>query len=248
MAFVGLNNYLEILKDSDFFSSLLNSAVFTGSAVALQLLLGIATAMVLNQSFRGAGGVRGLVLFPYLIPTIMVTLVWRWMFSDFYGILTQGALNLGIIDKPVSLLASTRYAMLVVILIDTWKMFPFVVICVLGRLQTIPTVLYEAAEIDGAGVWAKFWHITLIQLKSVLWIVIILRTIWNFNNFDLIYLLTGGGPLRKTETLPIFAYSRVFDDKQLGLGAAVAILMILVLVGLVTLYMKSFRFSAEEEV
>jgi len=246
--FVGLNNYLEILRDSDFFSSLLNSIIFAGSTVVLQIVLGVVVALVLNQSFKGAAIGRGLVLFPYLIPTIVAALVWRWMFNDLYGIFTYGALSLGIIDKPISLLASTRYAMLLVILIDTWKMFPFVVICVLGRLQTISPTLYEAAEIDGAGVLAKFWHITLTQLKSVILMIIILRTIWNFNNFDLIYLLTGGGPLAKTQTLPIFAYSKVFDEKQIGLGGVVAILMILILIGLVTLYTKLFRFRIEEEI
>jgi multiple sugar transport system permease protein len=151
--------------------------------------------------------------------------VWRWLFNDLYGLVNAVLMELGIISHPIAWLSQSPDAMIAVILVGTWKFFPFVVIAVLARLQSIPESLYEAARLDGASHWEQFWDITLPQLASVLAVVVLLRSIWDFKEFDLIYLMTGGGPGVTTQTLPILVYREAFQLLNFGRGAAVAVTM-----------------------
>lgn len=222
---VGLANFQSLLADPAFLSSFLNTLVWTSCAVTLQVALGVGIALLLNGRLIGRSAARGLLLFPYLLPTAVAVLVWRWLFNDLYGLINHVLMTAGLIDQPVAWLSRSPDAMIAVILVGTWKFFPFVVIAVLARLQSIPETLYEAARIDGASRWAQFWDITLPQLSGVLAVVVLLRSIWDFKEFDLIYLMTGGGPGISTQTLPILVYREAFQLLNFGRGAAVAVMM-----------------------
>ncbi len=239
--FVGLKNYLDLFRDSEYWKALGRSIFWAGSTVSLQTVLGTAVALLLHQAFTGRSVARGLILFPYMVPIISVTLTWTLMYSVLYGVINYLLLEAGLIQAPVAWLASVQSAMASVVLVGVWKYFPFVVIVVLARLQTIPQDLYEAARIDGASRWALFTDITLSQLRNVLFIIILLRSIWMFNNFEVIFLLTGGGPLRATMTLPILVYEETFGAYNLGKGAAIATTMFLFLLLVMTLYFRLFK-------
>jgi multiple sugar transport system permease protein len=243
--FVGLANYAALLRSREFWTAFGNTLIWTAGAVSLQLVLGIGFALMLHGTLFCRALARGLVLFPYLLPTAVAVLVWRWMFNDLYGIVDYVLLATGLVSTPFAWLSRMPDAMISIILVGAWKLFPFVVLAVLARLQTIPEQLYEAARIDGASAWARFWDITLPQLRGVLAIVILLRSIWDFKEFDLIYLMTGGGPATSTETLPLLVYKAAFPLLHLGRGAAVAVAMLLFMLLFFFLYFRSY--GREEE-
>jgi multiple sugar transport system permease protein len=228
-AFVGLGNFRQLLGSAEFWSALGNGTVFSLATVALQLLAGVATALLLHRRFRGRALVRGVVLFPFVVPTIVAVLVWKWMLNDLYGIVNIWLVDAGLSGGPVLWLASPRLAMLTVIAINVWLFFPFITIHVLARLQVIPLEVYESARVDGAGTWGRFRWITLPQLRSTILLVVLIRGIWMFNKFDSVWLLTEGGPLGATQTLPLLAYLKAFGQYQLGMGSAVATCIFLVL-------------------
>jgi multiple sugar transport system permease protein len=242
--FIGVDNYTWLLGNPEFWSALAHSVIWAGATVGLQLLLGTAAALLLHQPFRGRALARGLILFPYMMPIVSVVLVWILLYSALYGVLNYLLLRLGLVQQPVAWLAHPDTALVSVILVGTWKYFPFVVVMVLARLQVIPAHLYEAARVDGAGVLGRLVYITLPQIRDVLVVVALLRTIWMFNNFELVFLLTGGGPLRSTMTLPILVYEQAFGLYEVGRGSAVAVVMFLFLVAVMLLY---FRFMPKEE-
>jgi multiple sugar transport system permease protein len=238
---VGLDNYREIFASGAFWSTLGTTLVWTVGTLSLQLLIGVGMALLLNQNILFRSLARSLVLFPYFLSTVVAVLVWRWLFNDMYGVINHGLVSAGIVDAPVDWLGTMPNAMASVILVGAWKFFPFVVIAVLARLQTIPENLYEAARIDGAGPFARFFDVTLPQLREVLAIVILLRAIWDFKEFDLIYLLTGGGPLNQTRTLPLIVYQEAFGLNRMGTASAYAIAMMLVMLAFMLLYLSRQR-------
>jgi multiple sugar transport system permease protein len=189
---------------------------------------------------------RSLILFPYFVSTVVAVLVWRWLFNDLYGVLNHAMMLAGILDMPLDWLGAMPNAMISVVLVGAWKYFPFVVIAVLARLQTIPEQLYEAATIDGAGAWGRFWDVTLPQLREVLVVVVLLRAIWDFKEFDLIYLLTGGGPIIGTQTLPLMVYKEAFGLNEMGRASAVAVAMMLVMLVFMLIYFRVLRARGEE--
>ena len=238
---VGFDNYRELLAAGEFWRSLLNNVIWTVGTLTLQMVFGIGVALLLHQSLVFRALARSLVLFPYFLSTVVAVLVWRWLFNDLYGILNHLLMVSGLTDMPVDWLGSMPNAMISLILVGAWKYFPFVVIAVLARLQTIPDELYEAATIDGAGPVARFFDVTLPQLKDVLVVIVLLRTIWDFKEFDLIYLLTGGGPIISTQTLPLMVYKEAFALNRMGSATAVAVLMMLVMLVFMTFYFRRVR-------
>jgi multiple sugar transport system permease protein len=198
-------------------------------------------ALLLHGSLVGRSLARGIVLFPYLLPTAVAVLVWRWLFNDLYGYVNYVLLSAGLVDRPLAWLSRMPDAMVSVILVGAWKFFPFVVIAVLARLQSIPDALYEAARIDGASRFAQFRDITLPQIAGVLSIVVLLRAIWDFKEFDLIYLMTGGGPAGGTETMPILVYRQAFQLLNFGRGAAVSVAMLLFMLLFFLVYFRVNR-------
>jgi len=203
---VGLGNYLKVLSEPLFWGSLLNGITIAISAIVLQVVLGISIALVLNRQFVGQTVVRALSIVPYFLPTVVACLITQWILDPNYGLLKSifASFGYGMFDWG----GDATNAKATIVLVSVWIWTPFVVTCVLAGLQSIPSQLYEAARVDGAGVLKQFWHITLPGLRSVLIVVILLRGIWMFNKFDVIWLLTKGGPLNETETLPTLAYRK----------------------------------------
>ena len=225
--FVGFENYIRLLSEEAFWSDLFTAILYTFSSVALQLILGLAVALFLNQNFGGRNLLRGIVLLPYLIPTVCVVFIAKWMLDPMYGIVNT--ILRSSVGLSINWLGAPGAAMVSAIAVNTWKFFPFVEIALLARLQTIPPTLYEAAGMDGATSFQKFIHITLPELASVMFVVALLRTIWTFNDFQLIYILTAGGPMNSTEILPLLAYREAFSKGNMGMGATVAVFMALFL-------------------
>jgi multiple sugar transport system permease protein len=244
--FVGFANYAELAGSPEFWRSLWNNLVWTACTLVLQVVLGVAAALMLNQAMFMRSLARSLILFPYFVSTVVAVLVWRWLFNDLYGILNHMMMWAGLLSMPLDWLGSMPNAMVSVVLVGAWKYFPFVVIAVLARLQTIPEQLYEAATIDGAGAWGRFWDVTLPQLKDVLVVVVLLRAIWDFKEFDLIYLLTGGGPIISTQTLPLMVYKEAFGMNEMGRASAVAVAMMLVMLVFMVVYFRVLRARGEE--
>ena len=235
---VGVDNYGALLASGDFWSAVLNTLIWTVGTLMLQLVCGVAVALLLNQSIVFQSLARSLILFPYFLSTVVAVLVWRWLFNDLYGILNHVLLIAGLIDAPVNWLGQMPNAMISVILVGAWKYFPFVVIAVLARLQSIPEQLYEAATIDGAGPFQRFTDITLPQLRDVLVVVVLLRAIWDFKEFDLSYLMTGGGPVKATQTLSLLVYEEAFRLNRMGMASTYVVAMMLVLLGFTLLYLR----------
>ena len=235
---VGLDNYLKVLSEPLFWSSLLNGVTIAISAIVLQVVLGITIALVLNRRFFGQTVVRALSIVPYFLPTVVACLIAQWMLDPNYGLIKSmlASFGFGMFDWG----AEPTTAKAAVILVSVWIWTPFVVTCVLAGLQSIPVQLYEAARVDGAGALKQFWHITLPGLRSVLVVVILLRGIWMFNKFDVIWLLTKGGPLNQTETLPTLAYRKAFLEFDLGGGAAVATVSFALLASIILIYLRFF--------
>ena len=238
---VGLQNYIDLVSHKDFWGALTNNFIWMLGTLVLQIIFGIAAALLLNQNLLFRALARSLILFPYFISTVVAVLIWRWLFNDLYGILNYALVSMGVVRRPLDWLGQMPNAMISLILVGAWKYFPFVVITVLARLQTIPLQLYEAARMDGAGPIARFFDITLPQLRDVLLIVILLRSIWDFKEFDLIYLMTGGGPVTATQTLPLLVYKQAFGVNEMGQACAIAVAMMIVMFGFMLLYFRAMR-------
>ncbi len=235
---VGFSNYAELLQTGQFWNALKNTLIWTVGTLTLQLVFGIGMALVLHQNIWFRSLARSLILFPYFISTVVAVLVWKWLFNDLYGILNHLLMTAGIIEFPMDFLGTMPNAMISVILVGAWKYFPFVVIAVLARLQSIPDALYEAAKIDGAGPIARFFDVTLPQLREVLVVIVMLRAIWDFKEFDMIFLLTGGGPLNDTQTLPLLVYREAFALNDMGMASAYAVVMMLIMLVFMIVYIR----------
>ena len=243
--FIGLENYLYLWTDEEFWTSFWLGTVYSFWTILLQLILGVGAALILNESFLGRGLVRGIVLFPYMIPTIVAVILWKWLLNDTYGVVNYWLLALGIVHDPISFLG-TDHIMLSTIVMSVWQFFPFVLLSVLARLQTIPEDLYEAAKVDGATPVRRFLHITLPQIRGILFVVILLRSIWMFTKFDTVWLMgEGAGAGRFIRTLPVYAYMRTLTYYQAGLGAAIAVIMFAILVVCTVIYFGLFREEAD---
>ncbi|TDV33623.1 carbohydrate ABC transporter membrane protein 1 (CUT1 family) [Paraburkholderia caballeronis] len=245
-SFVGLANYRDMLTTAAFWDSLWATVIWTTGTLLLQIVCGIGVALLLNERIVFRSAARSLILFPYFVSTVVAVLVWRWLFNDLYGVLNQVLLELHVVDAPVNWLGEMPNAMISIVLVGTWKYFPFVVIAVLARLQTIPLSLYEAARMDGAGPLGRFIDVTLPQLREVLGVVILLRIIWDFKEFDLLYLMTGGGPVNQTRSLPLLVYQQAFGLNQMGAASASAVGMMVLMAVFMTLYLLRARRGKEQ--
>lgn len=231
---VGLGNYLRILGESGFWRAFGIGITFSVITILLQVALGIACALLLDQPFFGRPVIRGLAVLPYLLPTVVVAVAFQWLLDGSLGLFTVWAERLGF-GRPAWFEDPTM-AMLVVVIASVWTWTPFVTISFLAALQTIPKSLYEAARVDGAGPWKRFWHVTIPMLVPMLMVIVLLRSIWMFNKFDIIWLMTKGGPLSATEHLPVMAYRKAFMQYDVGGGTAVATLSFAVLSILIIVY------------
>jgi multiple sugar transport system permease protein len=240
--FVGLENYRYFLfEDEEFWRSLKLGFIFTIGSLFFQILVGVGAALLLNETFVGRGFVRALTLFPYMLPTIVVVILMRWIFNDSYGVLKFALESSGLMN-PAIVWFDPANVMMTLILVSTWQFFPFVVIGVLARLQSIDQELYSAAMVDGAGPFRRFIYVTLPQIRDVLFVMILLRFMFMFTKFDLIYLFAGAGGLGSfVRTLPIYTFTKSFGELQVGMGAALSTMMFMMLAVFAIFYFKAFR-------
>lgn len=244
-SFAGLENFRTLAADPLFWQAFRQAAVWTVSSIVLQTVIGVALALLLHLPLAGISVFRGLLLFPYIVPTVVIALILQWMLNAEIGVVNWSLRGAGLIDDNIYWLATPGLAMLSTIALNVWKYTPFVTICVLARLQTIPLELYDAAKVDGAGVLRRFVDITLPQLAEVLTVVVIFRTIWTFNKFEEIYLLTRGGPGTSTFNLAIYSFEQSVANLKMGVGAATGVVMMAILFVGSLVYMRVFRFDEE---
>ena len=236
MSFTGLTNYTRLFADERFWESTWLTIWFVAVSNIIQLVLGLAITLLVNQELRGRNFVRGIVLFPYLVPAIVIALTWRYMLDPTLGILNKGMVEVGLLNRPYPFLTRPDSAIGVIIFAGVWKYTPFFVIMLLARLQVIPIAILEAAKLDGANAWNVFRHITLPWLMPVIIIALLLRTIWTFNEFEMVYLFAFGGPRFSTTTLPVLVNFYARDAQLLGMAAATATFMVFVLMIMATAY------------
>ena len=241
---VGLSHYVFFLtSDRQFWDSFWLGSVYALITVSIQLVMGIGAALLLNEDFRGRMLVRGVALFPYMIPITLSVIIWRWIFNNQYGVANYLITSTGLTDQaPIWL--GPDWIFWTLVAVSIWTFFPFVLISILARLQTIPPELYDAAKVDGAGAVSRFIHITLPQIRTVLFIVILLRSVWMFTKFDIVWLWGGqsyGGLGENLRILPMYTYHRIFGLFQAGEGAALANMMFFILLIAAFFYFKYFR-------
>jgi multiple sugar transport system permease protein len=234
--FAGLGNYKDLLTDPEFWSAARFGVIYAVLAVVCQLALAIPLALLVHRSFRGRSMARGLLILPYMVPTASMALVFAFMMNDLYGVVNKVLLDIGVIDHAIPFYGDPKWVLPAVLLASTWKWMPFALIVILARLQTIDQSLYECARVEGAGPWRQFLDVTLPSLRSTILLVVMLRSIWMFNKFDIPYLVTNGGPGNQTTNLPIHAYDVTFLDGQQGQGAALAVLMFVLLLAFALIY------------
>lgn len=236
--FVGLKNFAAALQDEVFWISLRHTVIWIAVTIPAQLLLGLATALLLNQKFPWRPLARALIIIPWALPSVVIALMWVWIYDANYGILNEFLLRLGLIKASIPWLADPDTALYAIILTLTWQGFPFFAVMILAGLQSIPSSYYEAASLDGAGALRQFWHITLPGISGVLITAVLLRTIWVANSIDVIYVMTGGGPGYATYTLPLYAFIKARTNLDFGYGSSLAVLFTLMLLGLVIVYLR----------
>ena len=237
----GLDNYVRMAFDGRFWETLKNTTLFTAVSVFLELVLGMGIALVLNQSFRGRGVVRTIAILPWALPTALIALGWAWIFNDQYGVWNDILQRLGLIHTGINWLGEPSLAMMVVIAADVWKTTPFISILLLAGLQSISADLYEAHAIDGANPGQSFRSITLPLLMPQILIALLFRFAQAFGIFDLVAVMTGGGPAGATETVSLYIYATVMRYLDFGYGAALVVVTFLLLV--VAVAIASFLLS-----
>lgn len=236
--FVWFKNFQTALADPVFWISLRHTVIWIVITVPAQMLLGLATALLLNQEFPWRGLARALVIIPWALPSVVIALMWVWIYDSNYGVLNDLLLRMNLITASVPWLANPDTALYAIILTLTWQGFPFFAVMILAGLQGIPKSYYEAAAIDGASNFRQFWHITLPGLAGVLMTATLLRIIWVANSIDVIFVMTGGGPGYSTYTLPLYAFINARTGLNYGYGSALAVSFTLVLLGFVILYLR----------
>jgi multiple sugar transport system permease protein len=241
--FVGLKNIDWVLRRR-FVEILSTTMIFTVGATILPFLIGFVVALVLNAPLPGRGILRGLFLLPWLVPAVVVSFLWMWIFNANYGVLNGMLRSAGLITENINFIGNQSTAMWTIIIAKTWNTFPWIAVMLLAGLQTIPRELYEAAAIDGAGRVQSFFNVTVPQLRGIITTVVLLSFIWNFQHFETIYVMTSGGPAGSTTTFAVAVYQQAFQGYNLGRAGAIGILWMALLSVIVGIYL---RFGMSEE-
>jgi multiple sugar transport system permease protein len=240
--FIGIQNFVALWDSDAFRQTFQNSFVFTAAAVALKLVLGMTLALLLSQQLWFKRMIRGAVLLPWVIPTALSTLGWWWMFNSLYSVVNWTGIAMGIMDPPgPNWLGQKYYAMSAVVLVNVWRGLPFFAITILAGLVSIPRELYEAAQADGAGPVARFWHVTLPLLRPVLAIVVLFSTIFTFSDFNIVYVLTHGGPINSTHLFATLSRQIGLESGRIGEGAAISLYLFPMLAFVVYTQLKFVR-------
>jgi multiple sugar transport system permease protein len=242
--FNGLDNYAYLLARSAFWNALGNTITFTAISVTAHFVLGMFTALLVNENIRGRMVFRVSLLMPWVLAPVIVGLTWKWLYDPIYGVLNFVLQQLHIIENPVTWLGNSITALPAVLITNAWHGFPFMMVMLLAGLQAIPNEEYEAAMIDGASAWQRFFYITIPNLRYVMMIAITLDTIWQFRTFDVIEVMTAGGPAGSTEILSTLIYREMFSNFRFGLASAIGIVMLAITTLLSLVYLSMLR-SAE---
>ena len=237
--FIGLDNFVRLLSNSIFLQAASNSFVYTGITTVLKLVLGLGMAVILNQKFRGNRFIRSATLLPWIIPTVLSTLAWKWMFDASFSVFNWMLRQVDI-TGPVWL-GGQPWAMISIIIVNIWRGMPFFGVSFLAGMQTISEELYEAATIDGASPWQRYWHITLPLLRPVITVVLLLSVILTFADFQIVYALTGGGPANQTHLFATYSFQVGLRGLEIGTGAAVSLFMFPILAIVVFLTLLTLR-------
>ena len=235
---IWFDNFKFVLTNPEFYRAFLNSIKWTILSITGQLLVGFIAALSLNKIPKFSGFYRTLLIIPWAFPAIVIAFSWKWILNDVYGFIPNLLTQLHITKENINFLADPKTAFWIVLFINIWFGAPLFMVNILAALKTIPREQYEAAIVDGASSFQVFRYITIIHIRGVIGLLVVLRPIWVFNNFDLLYLLTGGGPSDLTTTLPIYAYKTGWNLKRLGTASAVTILLLLFLMAVCFGYFK----------
>jgi len=228
--FIGLQNYARLLKDPTYWLVLKNTFIYMSLSVGVKLGLGMILALTLNEKFIGRGIIRMLLLIPWAVPGMVAAMTWKWMYNDTYGIINSIFKNMGLIETSIPWLSSKYLTLYSVIIVNIWRGVPFFLFSLLGALQTIDAQLYEAAKIDGANVVTRFWNITVPSIIPVISITTMLSSIWTFNDFENIYLITGGGPLNSSSVIATYTYEIAFRYNEMAQAVSVAVSVVPILI------------------
>lgn len=239
--FIGTGNYTSVLKDKSFYDTFWLTTKWTVLTVGFKIGIGFFIAMILNGKIYIRKVYRFLILIPWAIPQVVVSIIWTWILDGRYGYLNYYLQRLGLIEKPLSWLTETNLAFLSTSWVDAWVGIPLVTMMFLSALSGIPDSLYEAAKVDGANKIQRFWNVTIPSMKKVILIVFTLTTIWSFNSFNIIFVLTGGGPIGATETLMLKIYREAFGKYDLGVSSTLSILVFITLTVMSVLYWKQLE-------
>jgi multiple sugar transport system permease protein len=245
--FVGFSNFAAVLKPAVTRQAFFNTIYWVLGSIVFQVIFGVATAILLNQSFAGRGVLRSIALIPWVVPGIVAATTWAWMFHTEFGIINYMLTGPGLIDKPVGWLTNKDTVMPVMIAINVWKLFPFVAIMVLAGLQSIPNDLYEAARVDGATFWDEVWHVMLPSVRPVIVAVSLLLVIWGLNSITIIYAITRGGPANKTLITPIQIFRTAFESVQFNQAAALSVMFFAAAIAIVFVYIRVLASSRAGE-
>lgn len=240
--FIGLQNYIDIFtKDDAFWPALKNTVLWVGVTVIAQLLLSLLLANILNKSFRGRGIVRSVVLIPWVTPCVLISLMWAWIFNGNYGVMNEILKRLHLIKENVAWIAQPNTALWVQILAMIWQGIPFFTIMILAAMQSVPRELYESASVDGASSVKQYFYITLPGIASTIVSTVMIRLIWVFNNVDIVYTMTGGGPGYSSLTLSVYTYLQAQKSMKFGYGSAVAIIGAILMSVVIFIYLRITR-------
>jgi len=239
--FVGLANYVHLVEDPVFWLSLWNSFVWVFGSVILQFIAGFAAALLLHRAFVGRGLLRTLTLLPWIIPGVVVGLIWEWLYQPNYGVINDLLIKTGWLHDRVAWLSNPDLAMGAVVFTNVWRGIPFFAIMLLAGLQAVPEELYEAARIDGAGVWARFWHVTLPLMRPIIVVATATRIIWTFNYADLIFVMTSGGPANATQITSTYTLMQAYSNLDFGYAAALSVVLLIIMLAFTAAYLRVTR-------
>jgi multiple sugar transport system permease protein len=243
--FTGLDNFKQLLGDEVFWTAVKNTFVLTATSIAGSLVLGMSLALVLNENLPFRNLFRGIALIPWVVPGVVVALLTLYMFNSQVGVIDYVLVKLGVTERFVDWFGSTKNALWAIILANIWNQTPFYMLMILAGLQTVPEDEYDAAKVDGANVVQRFRYVTVPNIRGVLAIVIALQVIWNFNNFDLIWATTEGGPVNATTTLTVHVYRMAFKSLDLGYAAAIGVVMLVALLLFSVFYVRAMERGQE---
>ena len=240
-AYIGLDNFARLLTDDIFWLSLYHSLILTVTVILLQFVLGLILAMAMQQKFPGMALFKSIIMASWVIPVAATVIMFKFMAQPDIGLINLSLKFIGLGSLTRYWFGEPNVALAFIILLHLWRNVPFYGIAFLAAMQAIPRSYYEAAEIDGANAWAKFIHITLPGIRSMIIVMVTIHVLWTFNNFDFVYLATGGGPVNRTEVLPVYVYRQSWDSYAVGYGASIGTIMLVILMLYFVVYMRIYE-------